>query len=142
MSRNTPLDNISKTYIKQLISKNSSKISDTGSMITTCQKNSKHKRRFNKILYNPKNISSSTSKCLSTNNNSIIRKEQILNPLITVYNNAYYPRSYKNKNFIKEMKRCLPPITINNEISSSKVLLTDYDYTNVLKVNDSKKLVR
>ena len=135
MSRNTPLDNISKTYIKQLISKNSSKISDTGSMITTSQKNSKHKRRYNKILYNPKNISASTSKCLSTNNNSIIRKEQTLNPLITVYNNTYYPRSYKNKNFIKEMKRCLPPITMNNEISSSKVLITDYD-SSINRINN------
>ena len=52
-----------------------------------------------------------------------MRQDKIMNPLITVYNNAYYPRSYKNKNFIKEIKSCLPPITLNNECSSSKVLL-------------------
>ena len=139
MSRNIFLDNIPKTYIKKLISKNSSKMSETTSMISTSLKNSKKKRRFNKTPYNQKNISSSTSKCLSTNNNSIIRKEQILNPLITVYNNAYFPRSYKNKNFLKEIKRCLPPIAMNSEFSSSKVLFTDYD-SSINRMNNIYKI--
>jgi hypothetical protein len=43
MSRNIFLDNIPKTYIKKLISKNSSKMSETTSMISTSLKNSKKK---------------------------------------------------------------------------------------------------
>ena len=33
------------------------------------------------------------------------------------------------------MKRCLPPITMNNEISSSKVLITDYD-SSINRINN------
>ena len=131
MSRNIFLDNISKSYVKNFISKNNSKISDATSLVTSTKISNINK--FNNTLYNPKN-SSSTSKYL--NNNSIaMRQDKIMNPLITVYNNAYYPRSYKNKNFIKEIKSCLPPITLNNECSSSKVLLTDYE-TSLNRINN------
>ena len=56
MSRNIFLDNIPKTYIKKLISKNSSKMSETTSMISTSLKNSKKKedsikRHITKKIY-------------------------------------------------------------------------------------------
>jgi len=122
MSRNALLDNISQSYVKKFISKNSSKISETPETIKSTR--IKKLKNFNKINF--KNYSSSISKNLK-NISIIMKNERTLNPLITVYNNSYYPRSYKNKNYIKEMKTCLPPLLIKNEYSSSKVLMTDYE---------------
>ena len=137
MSRNAFLNNISQSYVKNFISKNVSKISETPISI-----NSKRIKKINK-LSNIKNRNKSTTLKELNNISNLMKKEKTLNPLITVYNNAFFPRSYKNKNYIKEMKNCLPPITINNEYSSSKVLMTDYESTlnkfnNIynIKIND------
>ena len=126
MSRNALLENISQSYVKKFISKNVSKISETPTIIDY-KKNNKMKKvkKPAKIKFRQKN-SLSTSKHLNYTS-ELLRKEKTINPLITVYNNAFFPRSYKNKNYIKEMKSCLPPLIINKEYSSSKVLMTDYE---------------
>ena len=134
MSKNV-LDNISHSFVKNFISKNVSKISETPSLF-----NSKRIIKLNKFKKNYKirKISYSTSKNL--NNNSIIIRERKINPLISVYNNTFYPRSYKNKNYIREVKNCLPPLTFNNESTLNKYLKTDYEssiekFNNIYKNN-------
>lgn len=121
MSRNALLDNISQSYIKNFMSKNVSKISETPLSLYASSKANESKQ----IKINHMN-SSSMSKYLN-DSNLFARKEKKVNPLITVYNNGYYPRSLKNKNYIKEIKNCLPPISINNEDYPNKVLITDYE---------------
>ena len=59
----------------------------------------------------------------SRNNNTsykIKQEDHIINPLFSLYNNKFYPHSYKNKNYIKEVYNCLPPL----------VLIKNYDYNN------------
>ena len=128
MSRNALLENISHSYVKNFISKNVSKISETP-IIKDYENINNNKmskvKRPTKIKFKHKN-SLSTSKNLN-NISILLRQEKTLNPLITVYNNAFFPRSYKNKNYIKEMKNCLPPLMVNKEYSSNKVLMTDYE---------------
>ena len=109
------LNNISQSYVKTFISKNASKISEIPSLLNSDRKVKKN-IKFHKIKFNNKN-KFSKSKTFS-DNISIIKKEKTVNPLITLYNNTYYPRSYKNKNYIKEMKSCLPPLTLNNDYLS------------------------
>ena len=133
MSRNRILDNISQSYVKNFISRNTSKISETPDNINSAR--ILKLKKINTIKFNNK-YSSSTSKNLK---NFRIMKEKTLNPLITVYNNSYYPRSYKNKNYIKEKKICLPPLSINNEYSSSKILMTDYE-SSINKLNNIYKI--
>ena len=135
MSRNALLDNISQSYIKNFMSKNTSKISETPLTLYTSSKafipNQSKKMKI--IHFN----SSSISKYL--NDSSLYaKKERKINPLITVYNNAYYPRSLKSKNYIKEINNCLPPISINNEDTSNKILITDYE-SSVNKFNNIYK---
>ena len=60
---------------------------------------------------------------ISRNTNSSYKIEQedhIINPLFSLYNNKFYPHSYKNKNYIKEVYNCLPPL----------VLVKNYDHNN------------
>ena len=132
MSINTFLGNISQSYVKNFLSKNASKISEVPSSLNS-DRPTKNNSSSNKIKFKHKNIFF-TSKNLK-NNISIMKKEKTLNPLITVYNNTYYPRSYKNKNYIKEMKNCLPPLTINSEYSSSKILMSNFE-ASISKLNN------
>jgi len=135
MSRNALLDNISQSFIKNFMSKNTSKISETPLTLYTSSKALKD-NEAKKIKISHIN-SSSISKYL--NESSLYaRKERKANPLITVYNNGYYPRSLKNKNYIKEINNCLPPISINNDDTSNKMLITDYE-TSVTKFNNIYK---
>ena len=135
MSRNALLDNISQSYIKNFRSKNTSKISETPLTLYTSSR-AKIANESKKVKINHLN-SSSISKYL---NNSYLytKKERTINPLITVYNNGYYPRSLKNKNYIKEINNCLPPISLNKEDTSNKILITDYE-TSVNKFNSIYK---
>jgi hypothetical protein len=135
MSRNALLDNISQSYIKNFMSKNTSKISETPLTLYTSSKafRANESKKMKIIHFN----SSSISKYL--NDSSLYaKKERKINPLITVYNNAYYPRSLKSKNYIKEINNCLPPISINNEDTSNKILITDYE-SSVNKFNNIYK---
>ena len=137
MSRTSLLGNISQSYVKTFISKNASKISEIPSLLNS-DRTVKKNIKFHKIKFNNKN-KFSKSKTFS-DNISIIKKEKTVNPLITLYNNTYYPRSYKNKNYIKEMKSCLPPLTLNNDYLSKKILIPDYEtsmnrFKNVYKIN-------
>ena len=135
MSRNALLDNISQSYIKNFMSKNTSKISETPLTLYTSSK-AIIANKSKKVKISHFN-SSSISKYL--NNSSLYsKKERAVNPLITVYNNGYYPRSLKNKNYIKEINNCLPPISINNEDTSNKILVTDYE-SSVNKFNSIYK---
>lgn len=135
MSRNALLDNISQSYIKNFMSKNTSKISETPLTLYTSSKAIKA-NEAKKIKINHIN-SSSISKYL--NDSSLyVRKERKPNPLITVYNNGYYPRSLKNKNYIKEISKCLPPISFNNDDTSNKIIITDYE-SSVNKFNNIYK---
>ena len=52
----------------------------------------------------------------------------------TTFNNTFYPRSYKNKNYLKEKKVHLPPIKINEGENSNNELITDYE-TSINKFN-------
>ena len=126
--------NISKSYVKNLLSKNASKMSDAPSIL-----NSERISSINKSILsdNFHKNSHSTSKYLN-NKSAISKKDLNINPLNTVYNNTFFPRSYKNKNYIKEVKNCLPPININNEYSSSKFLITNYE-TCINKFNNMYK---
>ena len=140
MSKNIFMNNISQSYVKIFLSKNVSKISETPRIM-----DSKRTIKIYKLNNINNRNNNSTSKNLN-NISTIMIREKKINPLITVYNNAFYPRSYKNKNYIKEMKTCLPPLTINNEYSSSKILMTDYElslnkFNNIynIKINDKEK---
>ena len=135
MSRIALVENISQSYVKNFISKNVSKISETPTIKDFKKidiKNIKVKKPT-KMKFKQKN-SLSTSKNLNKTS-ILLRNDKTLNPLITVYNNAFFPRSYKNKNYIKEMQNCLPPLIINKEYSSNKVLITDYE-TSMNKFNN------
>ena len=61
------------------------------------------------------------------NNNSYIieQEKQIKNPLYLLYKNKFYPHSYKNKNYIKEVYHCLPPLRLVNNNESK---YSNYNY--------------
>ena len=60
----------------------------------------------------------------------IEQEKQISNPLYFLYNNKFYPQSYKNKNYIKEVYNCLPPLKIiNNNTNTNK----NYNYNKKIK---------
>ena len=112
-------------YKKQLLLY--SKIVDTLSSFVKTGNLSKSD--FNKTSYPNENkniFHSSFSKNSSSHNHSrtefnqtlnnlsskIEQEKQIINPLSLLYNNKYYPNSYKNKNYIKEVYQCLPPLKL------------------------------
>ena len=122
MSKNL-INSNSKTYIKKILPKNASKISETPSILFSERisniNDSTQSRKFHKI-----------SRSISTvfnNNSSSFKQDKNINPLNSIFNNTYFPSSYKNKNYIKEVKNCLPPIITNNDYFSSKYLITDYE---------------
>ena len=118
MSKYFTIDNISQIYVKSFISKNNSKIDENLSTL------------FSEVK---KKIPSNTmnSKSLSKNKNLKLEDSSIIH---TTFNNTFYPRSYKNKNYLKEKKVHLPPIKINEGENSNNELITDYE-TSINKFN-------
>ena len=62
------------------------------------------------------NNNSQSEMCKTNRNNTymIDQEKHFINPLYKLYNNKFYPHSYKNKNYIKEVYQCLPPLKIVN----------------------------
>ena len=118
MSKYFTIDNISQIYVKSFISKNNSKIDENLSTL------------FSEVK---KKIPSNTmnSKSVSNNKNLKLEDSSIIH---TTFNNTFYPRSYKNKNYLKEKKVHLPPIKINEGENSNNELITDYE-TSINKFN-------
>ena len=89
-----------------------------------------------------KNMSSSYSKTemnSTFNNNSYIieQEKQIKNPLYLLYKNKFYPHSYKNKNYIKEVYHCLPPLKlVNNNIYDYKHNTNKSSFYSDKKINE------
>ena len=112
MSTYFTIDNISQIYLKSFISKNNSKLDENISTLISDNKSKKSpKKTFNsKSLLNNKKLKIEDSSTISKN-----------------FNNTFYPRSYKNKNYLKEIKVHLPPIKTNDEFNSNKALMTDYE---------------
>ena len=112
MSTYFTIDNISQIYLKSFISKNNSKLDENISTLISDNKSKKSpKKKFNsKSLLNNKKLKIEDSSTISKN-----------------FNNTFYPRSYKNKNYLKEIKVHLPPIKTNDEFNSNKALMTDYE---------------
>lgn len=112
MSTYFTIDNISQIYVKSFISKNNSKIDENLSTLYSDKIAKKSpKKRFNpKSLFNNKKLKLNDSSSIQNN-----------------FNNTFYPRSYKNKNYLKEIKINLPPIKTNDEIHPNKELITDYE---------------
>ena len=106
------IDNISQIYVKSFISKNNSKIDENLSTLYS----DKIKKKSPKKRFNPKSLFN--NKKLKLNDSSSIQNN---------FNNTFYPRSYKNKNYLKEIKINLPPIKTNDEIHPNKELITDYE---------------
>ena len=132
-------------YKKQLLL--SSKIADTLSSFVKTGNSTNS--LFNKTSYpneNKKISHSSFSKNSSSYHHSrvefnhtfsnlsykIEQEKQIINPLYLLYNNKYYPNSYKNKNYIKEVYQCLPPLKIVNTCNDNNINL---------KINNSNKKI-
>ena len=112
MSNYFTLDNISQIYVKNFISKNNSKVDENISTLISDIK----KKNYSKNAFNSKSLSN--KKKLKLDDNSIIHK---------TFNNTFYPRSYKNKNYLKEIKVHLPPIKTNEGCISNNELITDYE---------------
>jgi len=65
-----------------------------------------------------------TEKSLSQNMNNSYRVDQenhIINPLYSAYKNNFYPHSYKNKNYIREVFSCLPPLILEMKNSDKDI---------------------
>ena len=112
MSTFFTIDNISQIYVKNFISKNNSKLDENTSVLFSNKKNKKIK----KIGLNSKSLIN--NKKLKIEDPSIIHKS---------FNNTFYPRSYKNKNYLKEVKLHLPPIKTNDQYHPNNAILTDYE---------------
>ena len=112
MSTFFTIDNISQIYVKNFISKNNSKLDENTSVLFSNKKNKKIK----KIGLNSKSLIN--NKKLKIEDPSIIHKS---------FNNTFYPRSYKNKNYLKEVKLHLPPIKTNDQYHPNNALMTDYE---------------
>ena len=112
MSNYFTIDNISQIYVKSFISKNNSKIDENISTLFSEIK----KRKIPKNTINSKSLSN--NKRLKIEDKSIIQNS---------FNNTFYPRSYKNKNYLKEIKVHLPPIKTNEGFISNNELITDYE---------------
>ena len=90
--------------------------------------------------YFPKNNSSSHNYSKTEVNNSshnikpyrIEQENKITNPLYLLYKNKFYPHSYKNKNYIREVYQCLPPLKLvsNNEDSNCYNITTNLNEQN------------
>ena len=111
MSKFFTIDNISQIYVKSFISKNNSKIDENISTLF-----SEVKRKIPSYTLNSKSLSN--NKNLKLEESSIIHK---------TFNNTFYPRSYKNKNYLKERKVHLPPLKTNEGENSNNELITDYE---------------
>ena len=111
MSKFFTIDNISQIYVKSFISKNNSKIDENISTLF-----SEVKRKIPSYTLNSKSLSN--NKNLKLEESSIIHK---------TFNNTFYPRSYKNKNYLKERKVHLPPLKTNERENSNNELITDYE---------------
>ena len=72
-----------------------------------------HSIIFNESCQN-NNSQTEMSKTYKNNSYMIDQEKKFINPLYILYNNKYYPHSYKNKNYIKEVYQCLPPLKIVN----------------------------
>ena len=118
MSKYFTIDNISQIYVKSFISKNNSKIDENISTLF-----SEVKRKIPSYTLNSKSLSN--NKNLKLEESSIIHK---------TFNNTFYPRSYKNKNYLKERKVHLPPLKTNEGENSNNELITDYE-TSINKFN-------
>ena len=118
MSKFFTIDNISQIYVKSFISKNNSKIDENISTLF-----SEVKRKIPSYTLNSKSLSK--NKNLKLEESSIIHK---------TFNNTFYPRSYKNKNYLKERKVHLPPLKTNERENSNNELITDYE-TSINKFN-------
>ena len=99
---------------------------------TTCSFKSKSPIQQSFIKYNEscQNNTSQTemSKTHNKNNSYMIDQEQhIINPLYLLYNNKFYPHSYKNKNYIKEVYQCLPPLKIVNNNNYKEMISNIYN---------------
>ena len=112
MSTYFTIDNISQMYVKSFISKNNSKLEENVSTLYP----DKITKKSRKKKFNSKSLLS--NKKLKVNEISTIQKN---------FNNTFYPRSYKNKNYLKEIKINLPPIKTNDELNPNKALITDYE---------------
>ena len=112
MSTYFTIDNISQMYVKSFISKNNSKLEENVSTLYP----DKITKKSRKKKFNSKRLLS--NKKLKVNEISTIQKN---------FNNTFYPRSYKNKNYLKEIKINLPPIKTNDEFNPNKALITDYE---------------
>ena len=112
MSTFSTINNISQIYVKSFISKNNSKFDDNFSSIIF----EKKKKNTSKNTFNTKSLS--TNRKLNIEDNSVIQSN---------FSNTFYPRSYKNKNYLKEVKIHLPPIKTNDEIHPNNAILTDYE---------------
>ena len=107
MSKYFTIDNISQIYVKSFISKNNSKIDENISTLF-----SEVKRKIPSYTLNSKSLSN--NKNLKLEESSIIHK---------TFNNTFYPRSYKNKNYLKERKVHLPPLKTNEGENSNNELI-------------------
>ena len=112
MSTFFTIDNISQIYVKNFLSKNNSKLDENISTAFSDRKKIKTK----KIGLNSKSLIN--NKKLKIEDPSIIHKS---------FNNTFYPRSFKNKNYLKEVKLHLPPIKTNDEYQPNNAILTDYE---------------
>ena len=110
MSKLLSIDNISQIYLKNFLSKNNSKIEENTSLIDTSRK-IKIDSKIAKSLPN--------NKLLKIHHNIQHRKAFI---------NTFYPRTYKNKNYLKEKKINLPPLITNNDKNLlNKTLMTEIE---------------
>ena len=112
MSNYFTIDNISQIYVKSFISKNNSKIDEN---ISTLFSDIKKKKKGKKTI---------NSKSLSNNKNLKVSE---ISTIQKNFNNTFYPRSYKNKNYLKEIKINLPPIKTNDGCNSNNELIIDYE---------------
>ena len=112
MSTFFTIDNISQIYVKNFLSKNNSKLDENISAAFSYRKN----RKTKKIGWNSKSLTN--NKKLKIEDQAIIHKS---------FNNTFYPRSFKNKNYLKEVKLHLPPIKTNDEYRPNNAILTDYE---------------
>ena len=112
MSNYFTLDNLSQIYVKSFISKNNSKFDENISTLISDIK----KKNISKNVLNSKSLTN--KKRLKIEDNSVIHK---------TFNNTFYPRSYKNKNYLKEIKVHLPPIKTQEGSISNNELMTDYE---------------
>ena len=100
----------------------------------TESKNNFIHKSFTKNISSSRNYSKTEINNSSYNDNSYLieQEKQITNPLYLLYKNKFYPHSYKNKNYIREVYHCLPPLKlVNNNINESSC---NY-YNNITNIN-------